>query len=174
MATRKQRGARSVLEYKVDLDQSVPERAAAFLDWAAKKFPGRPISYEQIVKVVLALPRQPKEGSKDVEMFRKNRMSRVKQVLLEHYRRATVPHPGLGVRATTNSEDVARTDVERKARRAKSAAESLDKSISLVDPTQIKDREVRARFTNISQASKALNSPQILKRLELPPKKKED
>ena len=100
-------------------------------------------------------------------------MSRVKQILLERYRRATVPHPGQGVRATTNSEDVARTDVERKSRRAKSAAESLAKSVDLVDPSAIKDREVRARFASISQASKALNSPQILKRLELPPKKKD-
>lgn len=166
--------ARTLNDYKINPSMDDVERAADFLCWAADNFPGRNVPWKNVVKVAYAKKTVPGDGSEEVKTFRKNRISRLKTVLFKNYRRALVSTKNMGVRATTGSEDVAKYDTESKARRFVGAANSLNKSISLVNPKEIQDTEVKARFSRISQASKQLVSSDLLKRLELPPKKKDD
>lgn len=159
---------KSVLEFKPDLEMSISERGAAFLDWAAKKFPGRAITYQQITKVVFALPRVPSENSKEVDTFRKNRMTRIREILFSKYKRAVVAHPGFGIRATKDSEDVARTDMELKAKKVRTAISNLDRSRSLIDVSKITDPKLVERVNSIGDSLRSLNSSALQTRLRLP------
>lgn len=167
------RVAQSVLDYKPDLSLSITERGAAFLDWAAKSFPGRAITYQQITKVVFALPRVPSESSKDVDTLRKNRMGRIRDILFTKYKRAVVAHPGFGIRATKDSEDVARTDMESKAKKVRTAITNLDRSRSLIDISKITDPRLAERVQSIGDSLRSLNSSALQTKLRLPEPDKE-
>jgi hypothetical protein len=166
--------ARTLDDYKLNPNMDDIERAADFLCWAADQFPGRPVPWRNVTKFAYAKKTLPKEGSEEVEAFRRNRVQRLKQVLFKKYHRALVSHASKGVRATTGSEDVAKYDIESKARRLVGATNSLNRSISLVNPKEIQNPDVKARFIRIAQVSRQLVSSDLLKRLELPPKRNDD
>jgi hypothetical protein len=158
---------KSIEDFKVDLNQSLVRRAAQVLNWAAKSLPGRPVSYQLLTKIVLALPRTPKEESADViSIMRKT--SKIRDVLMNDYQRGLVSHPGHGIRATMDTEDLARTQYEKNARRVVSAVTSLDKTRSIINPSDIHDQALRSRVNNIGKAAKILVSNDVLDKLRLP------
>ena len=159
-------------DYKVDIDMSMPHRIAAFLDWAARIAPSRPISFERLTKIVMLMPKaHMNESDQRVESIR-GAVRRAKPILMDTYRRGLVPHPGFGVRATTDSEDIARNQYQQDARRITSAIRSADRTRSLIRPNEIRDRDLKARVNNINSAVRVLVSPDVIDKL-LPEAKKE-
>jgi hypothetical protein len=155
-------------DYNVPADMDGPERAAHFLDWAARMFPNRPVPAEHIVRVAFNQPRLPKEDSPDVESFRSNKMARVRAILKNEYKRALVYHPGMGWRASTDSEDIVVNDLEKKRKRVQSSIKSFRSSRDLVKVSELKDKVIRSRFASLDDALTQLESPKIQLRLAAP------
>lgn len=160
----------SINDYKIDADMAPSLRAADCLNWAADHMPGRPVSIQVLVKIAYVLPRVPKEDSKEVEVFRKNRMGQVRKHLMTDYQRDLVPVRGFGVRATTGSEDVAGTTFQTRTKRVTIAIEKLEETRQLINPAEIKNRDLKAMVQRVSDVQRLLNSAEVLKKLELPPK----
>lgn len=157
---------KSYMDYKPNARvKDEAQRAADFLFWAASNFPGRPIPMTVIVKVAMNMDRIPQENSKRIEMFRKGLWARAKKILFEQYSRAVIYHPGLGFRATTGSEDTARTDQESKARRVRGAIDSLGKSRSIIKRGELKDSALKKRFDQLGSVHKQLTGGDIYDRL---------
>lgn len=173
MAARKNGSAKSFADYSPKLNMSEAERAADFIDWCARMFPKRAVPYIWIVKVGNAKKHPPKEGSKEVELFRKSKMARVRKVLFERYERHVVPIPGKGLRGTVGSEDVAETDQESKAKRVLSAIDGLDRSRSLIKRADLKGA-TKVRYDKLGDAHKQLMSANIRGLLERPKEPEEN
>lgn len=164
-------------DYKIPTDMDGPERAADFLNWAAKAFPSRPISAEHITRVALHLKNLPREESVEVELFRSSKMGRVRAILLKEYRRALIYHPGMGWRASIDSEDVVVNELEGRRKRVQSAIKNFRTARDLVKENEIKDKNIKSRFQQLDEALERLESPQIKLRLAAPAEdteKKED
>jgi len=171
MASRKLNGASTKdLLAKVDMDQTIPHRAADILNEAARLMPKRCIDKRDFVKMVLALGRRPAEDSKDVEFFFKSKWGRVKVVLYEKHGRAGITVPGKGVRATTSDEDAAGTDLRGKVRRFKSAAAGVRRSAELVNPTKVKNPELKKFAKDVHSFKKVISEDELERRLRLPDK----
>lgn len=164
---------KSVLEYKVDPDDSVPRRLSKFLFWASEKMPGRAIPMPLVAKVVLILPKVPVKNSKDVQKIT-GRLGAARDLLGEEHERGLISVPGMGIRATTGSEDTAKTQYEKNAKRVVSAVTSLDRTRSIIKTNEIQDARVRARVGEIGKAAKVLVSPDILDKLRLPAPKEDE
>jgi len=164
---------KSIEDFVVDLNKTIPHRAAQALDWAAKNLPGRPVSYQLLTKIVLALPRLPKEESKEVIALA-SRTSRIRDVLMDEHKRGLVSHPGHGIRATMDTEDLARTQYEKNAKRVVSSVTSLDRTRSLINPAEIHDQALRSRVNSIGKAARILVSNDVLDKLRLPESFKDD
>lgn len=160
-------------DYKVPVDMDGPERAADFLNWAAKAFPSRPISAEHITRVALHLKNLPREDSADVKAFR-NRIGRVRAILLKSYSRALIYHPGMGWRASIDSEDVVVNELEGRRKRVQSAIKNFRTARDLVKENEIKDRNIKGRFQQLDEALERLESPQIKLRLAAPAEPEKD
>ena len=154
--------------YKAPSGLDQVERAVDFLVWAAKHCPKRAVPMTHIVRVALSGKKLPREDSKDVALFRSGKFGRVKKIILREHKQAVVYFPGFGYRVTVDDDDMAATYVEKKAHVAKRAAEGLNGAVALVDPDKLHKKAAQERFANIADASKRLNAPAILKRLEKP------
>lgn len=158
-------------DFSVDINLSMPKRIASFLDWAAKVAPGRPVSYQLLTKVCAKTGRLPSENDSRVTVV-KNAVSRAKNVLIDAYGRGIVSHPGMGIRATIDSEDTARTQMENDTRRIASAIKAADRTRSIINVKDIRDKDLRSRVLNVNSAIKVLVSQDVMSRL-LPEKKEE-
>lgn len=158
-------------DFNINISLSMPKRIASFLDWAAKVAPGRPVSYQLLTKVCAKTGRLPTENDSRVTVVR-NAVHRAKSVLMDEYGRGVVSHPGMGIRATIDSEDTARTQMENDARRITSAIRAADRTRSIINVKDIRDKELRNRVTNVNSALKVLISQDVMTRL-LPEKKEE-
>lgn len=151
-------------DFKPDVKMSLPRRIAQYLDWAAQKAPGRPVSYQMLTKVCEFTPRMPTEKDKRIDTV-KRAVKRAKPVLMDEYGRGVVSHPGFGIRATIDSEDVARTQMEVDARRITSAVKAADRTRSLIKMSEIKDKELKARVGTVNSAIRVLVSPEVMGKL---------
>lgn len=170
------RKMKSVLGYHqhvVDPSQPLNWRLAMFLDWAAQEMPERAIPYQHIAKVIMMKSRVPSPDSTEVRQI-KGAISRAKRILLSHFKRGLVPTPGVGIRATVDDTDLAKTQVENDVRRLKQAADAIDRSVSAVNASAIRERDVRKRFGAITRFNKALRGPNMLENLRILPPKKDD
>ena len=135
------------------------EKAADFLLWAAQVMPGRAIPLEHIVRVALALPKLPREDATAIKQF-KTRMGATKKILYDRHQRWIIYHPGAGYRATTDSEDTARTYQEKKAQGVRSAIRGLDKARDIIKRSELKPATAM-RYDVIGAAHKKLMSPAL-------------
>jgi len=142
------------------------EKAADFLLWAAQIMPGRPVPIEQIVRVALSLPKLPREDSTAIKQF-KNRMGPMKKILYDRHQRWVIYHPGGGYRATTGSEDTARTFQEQKARGVASAIRGLSKARDIIKRGELKAATAQ-RFDVIGAVHKKLLAPAVYNPLLAP------
>lgn len=148
------------------------DRSVDFLLWAAKSFPYRPVPITHVVRIALSEPKLPKEESTEVASFRK-KMTTIRRKLLRDHKRGLVYHPGMGYRATVDSEDVVENVMEKNRKRVQSSIASMSDTESIVDRKELKTTRVKDRFEDLSEASKRLNSPSIQNRLA-PPKEPDD
>lgn len=151
-------------DFSVDVTLSMPKRIASFLDWAAKVTPGRPVSYQLLTKVCAKTNRLPSENDSRVAVV-KNAVSRAKNVLIDEYGRGVVSHPGMGIRATIDSEDTARTQMETDTRRITSAIRAADRTRSIINVKDIKDKELKNRVNSVNNVIKVLVSQDVMTRL---------
>lgn len=156
----------SLQAYPVNLDKDDVHRAADYLFWASRKYPGRLISLPLVVKVANAMKTVPRETNKQVEAFKdSNRMGRVRTILIDEYRCEMVRARGAGYRATTDSNDIMDTVAEMRARSTRSANARLDRTLSLIKPNEVTGADRRARLKVLNQINNQLNSPEIRERL---------
>jgi len=150
---------------------SETERAADFLHWCAKKYPGRYVSLRYIVRAAHILSRLPREESELVKLFAK-KMQRVGDVLNLKYGQALVPLRTVGYRATFSQDDLAAVALEAKVRRIVGSRKGFDKIRRLIDLDKIKDPALRERVRQLDKASRTLGDSYIRQIGKLPPPKK--
>lgn len=167
------RSLKSVLDFKIDTKDSLPRRLANLLYWASEEMPGRAIAKTHAAKIVLVLPRLPNEDSKDVKKI-SGVTAAARKILEDEHQRGLLTIFGMGIRATTNSEDTAKTQYERNAKRVVSAVTTLDKTRSIIKTSEIKDQDLRNRVAEIGKAAKILISPDVIDRLRLPAVEKDE
>lgn len=163
------RTAKSDIEFRADPDHSVPRRIALFLMVCARQHPKRLMAPKLVAKTALMVP-QP--SGMDVKRMKAS-TGRARIILLNEFRRGLVSVPGMGIRATTDDEDLAGTQLEKNARRVVSAAESLDRTRAAVTVSNIKDAGLRRRVEGISKASKLLMGD-VIEKLRLPEHKADE
>lgn len=108
---------RSLLDYKPDPKvQDEGLQAAMFLVWAATELPYRYIPMPIIVRMARGVNKTYRHDSPEVELFKNNRFQRVKRIILEQYGRETDWCPGVGYRATVDSDDTIETAWKKRLR----------------------------------------------------------
>lgn len=161
-------------DYRPSEGMTGVDRSVDFLLWAAKNFPYRPVPITHIARVALSEPKLPKEESTEVISFRKSKMKTIRKKLMRDNKRGLVYHPGMGYRATVDSEDVVENVMEKNRKRVQSSIASMSETESIVDRKDLKSARVKNRFEDLSEASKRLNAPAIQNRLTPPEEPGED
>lgn len=150
-------------EYKPPTDDlTITDRAAHFLDWAAKSAPMRPVTYQYLVKVSLKLPTLPKENCVDLVQFKKGKISGVKRMLLKKYKRTLVTSDknpnsllvrGVSLRASTDSEDVYRTTYTDRKAKVEFALNNLEEARDLMEVKEL-TKEARQQVKALDEVMK--------------------
>lgn len=167
-----------VLKYRPFLAQesytkmSPPQRAAHYLDWAATNYPKQYTQYTHLVKAIYGYGRMPRVDSQEVVSLR-HAMSRIRQILIEKFGRQLDTKPGLGVRATVDSLDVARNTMPREIMKVRRAQAAAARTYSLINKNAIPktpETEHILEWLNkdVRDVMKTLNSPEFQARLSLP------
>lgn len=153
-------------QWHPDLNQGIAARAASFLDFAAKKKPGTPISWAFVTKKVLGGSRMHNPDSKIVvDMMR--RSSAIRIMLERDYKRGLENVSGLGVRATVDSDDYAQTQLSKRAKRHEASYQKLVDGRQLVDTKTMKNKKLRSWVENLAPVFSSHN--ERLNKLLLPP-----
>lgn len=164
-------------DFSPDTEMSENQRAAQFLDWAARSLPGRFVPYVWITKHAYVKPKLPRLDSEDVNTLRRKRMDSIKKILWSEYHRRTVSSPRdqePGVRATTDSDDLAGTDYLRRTRRIANGVKSAQETREKIDTSEMRNKDLKALVERTDPIMKQLGKADLLKRLELPPRRPDD
>jgi len=164
MAAKK--AVKDLTEFKVAVSDSVMVRLVKYMMWLLETAPGRPVPMTQVAKVVFMLSRAGSE--KDVKKLRGAISGARKKMIVDHNTGILVI-PGMGLRPTTGSEDAAKYQYEKDAKRVVSAVTTMDRTRSIIKTSDIKDPVLKSRVTELSKAVKVLTSQDILDKLRLPP-----
>lgn len=141
--TRRSSGRRSEFqapEYRLDTTMKIPARVAHFLDFAADKWPHRPIPYNVLLMFVMGYDRVPSMTDSDINHL-KNSMQRAKKVLHETYNRGLIPERGLGVRASVDADDRTEHELIPAGKRLESAGTKFVAIRSSIDPSEFSNTE---------------------------------
>jgi len=158
-------------------DMNENQRAAQFLDWAARNMPSRFVPYVWITRYAYLKPKTPRLDSDDVNTLRKRRMDSIKKILWNEFHRRTVTSPRdqePGMRATTDSDDLAGTDYLRRTRRVASGAKAAAETREKIDLDEMRNKDLKAMVERTDPIMKQLGKADLLKRLELPPRRPDD
>ena len=161
-------------DFKPNPDLGENKRGAEFVDWCAKNMPGRFIPYVQIAKQAYFKPKVPKLDNSDVVTLRKQRMTAIKDILWKEYHRRTLAAPRdqePGMRATTDSDDLAGTDYLRRTRRIASGVKAAAETREKIDTEQMRNVDLKNMVERTDPIMKQLVKADLMKRLELPPKR---
>jgi hypothetical protein len=162
-----------VSKYKVDPDlMSMAQRIAHMLDWCSKVYPGTFFHPTVILQGIMGYKHTPRINTKEAESVR-NTMGHAQKHLMDKYKRGFVSMPGMGYRATVDSEDIMSTTVEKKRARFNSARIHLGQAVDLVNPREIPNTEngkrLKANYYNLKDATKTLFSAEFEKKILAPP-----
>lgn len=122
--------------FPLDSDMTTPERVAAYLDWAAKEYPGQFTAYNVLYKAIQGQKATPQLRSQVVEDLRR-KMQGVKRVLETKYNRVLVSQTAIGVRATVDSADTLTAALPKRMKRLQSAKNAVVRATDMIDPTKI-------------------------------------
>lgn len=153
--------------WQPDMDKGIVARAASLLDFAAKKVPKQIVPWPIITKMVLGGSRIPDIDSKlCVDMM--SRGPSMRWILGRDYNRGMQNIRGYGVRASTDDDDYANTQLRRDATSFEGARKRFVKSATRVDPKKMRDPELRSWVqTDVSKALATCNEK--FSQLLLPP-----
>jgi len=115
---------------------SIPNRAAQYLDWAAKNYPHQYTPYNLMCQALMGYDRTPKLKNAEVERLR-NSSGRIRAILVEKFERDLVVQPGLGPRATVDDADKLKMVMPKKSARLASARAQFVNTANSIDPKQI-------------------------------------
>src|ERR1035437_10083710 len=93
-----------ISKFDADFKLSIPNRAAQYLDWAAKNYPHQYTPYNLMCQALMGYERTPKLSNGEVERLRSS-SGRIRKILVEKFGRDLVVQPGLGPRATVDDTD---------------------------------------------------------------------
>lgn len=162
--------------YVVPSEFTKVQRAAHFLDWAAKYYPGEYISFALVTQAINALPRLPRHDNSEIPIIRK-RMSRVGKILRTVYGRDIDTQRGVGVRATVDGADTLKQSLPGCATRVRSATARLKETASLIDPKMLPStpemQPYRSWLKDVDGILKQIGTASFDKKL-LPPAKLEE
>lgn len=147
----------------LQVEESIPARIARFLDWAASEYPRSLIPMNLVYKAIMGMARTPTMDSSEVERLR-SRMYAAKKHLHKVYGRTLVSEPGVGIRASVDSNDIVEGPLERAARRVESARLQADAVSALIKPSQLSAKN-RSRHNDVAEALRKLSSPAVLGKL---------
>jgi hypothetical protein len=91
-------------DYRLDSTKRIPARIAHFLDFAAERWPRRPLPHNVVLMFVMGFDRVPSMNDTDIKHM-KSAIQRAKKILGDVYSRGFVTVKGVGIRATTDAED---------------------------------------------------------------------
>lgn len=178
MTTKKPRqGARNFGAFPLDMEMSMPQRVAAFLDWWAEHQPYDFAGYHEITKAVNGYKHLPRLETQEV-ISMQSVVGRASKILHEKYKRALVRRRGLGARGTVDSADAIRhkaVDRARKVERDIVALATLDEIIDLKSvPDTPENRAMKDWYRrDVKGILKQVAAPEFTQRL-LPPKQETD
>jgi len=154
----------------------VSQRAqiVAFLVYARENCPNEFISYAEITQRIKGYPKAPNPKSLEVDSVR-GAMSSVRETLMDHHGCGLESDPIYGVRATTDTGDLLKTQMVRVARRFKGQQAMFTRTADLIDPRKIPNtpefKELKAWFNqSVQPVVKAISSTDFAAKL-LPPKR---
>jgi hypothetical protein len=147
-------------------DNTVPKVIAHLADYCATRMPKQPIPWQWVVKICNGRKTLPPEDCTEVKNM-KSRLARARVICREDFKRDILHIPGFGIRGTTDDEDMGRNPYVKAARRVVSSSKTFLQIKDLIDPTKIKDKELREYVTNGNAVSKLLEQ-KILPALDRP------
>ena len=161
--------------FSPDLDPV--DRAARFLDWAAIHMPRRFVPYGWIAKHANGMRRKCSPESNEVATIRK-KLGAIKRILWNEFGRRTCPAPHdqeLGLRASTDDDDIAGTDYLRNKRRIYNGIQRLRDTRSKIDPARMRDPNLKSMVQNMDPILKKLTDDKLMNSLmALPPRSTND
>ena len=130
------------------LDQWEPNRkkglsanAASLLEFAARKKPKEFISWSWVTKCVVGGKMQHPDSKIVVDMM--HRSAAIRKILGRDFNRGLVGARGHGVRATTDSDDYANTQLRKDATKYEDARQKLVTSTARVDPKTMRNKDLK-------------------------------
>ncbi|MGH9919814.1 MAG: hypothetical protein ACRD6W_13240 [Nitrososphaerales archaeon] len=159
-------------DFVPDSEMTENQRAAQFLNWSAENLPNRFCPFVWVTKHAYMKSKLPKLNDRDVETLRRGRMDTIKKILWNEYHRRALPAPRdqePGVRATTDSDDLAGTDYLRRTRRIAAGVKAAAETREHIDTSAMRNKDLRALVQRTDPIMKELVKADLMKRLELPP-----
>lgn len=147
----------------LQIEESIPQRMARYLDWAATKYPHCLTPMNVLYKAIMGMARMPALKSAEVERLR-SRMQAVKNHLHKIYGRTLISEPGMGVRASVDSNDIVEGPLERAVRRVAAAQHQAAVVSGLVETSKLSSIN-KSRHADVADALKKLQSPTVLGKL---------
>ena len=129
------------------MEMSLTKRAAHCLDFTATNYPKQYIPWNWVYQAIQGFARTPRHDSEAVINLRM-RGSAIRQACISLYKRTTDTHPGLGVRALVDDEDVVRYAMVKSTKRFISAKNALVQTASLVDVKKLPNTPEFQEFKN--------------------------
>jgi hypothetical protein len=160
-------------DFVVDPADSNAKRLAKYVLWAHKMYPGRPMPLPLVAQAVLMLTRKPSADGQDVKKI-KNALPGAQEIVGTQTGMGIRNIAGVGLRATMDDAEHAKTLYERDARGVVNAAKRLDKRRGWIKTSNISDPALRARVNSIASACRLLTSADIIGKLSLTAPKKDD
>jgi hypothetical protein len=167
---RRGKGSRKGLDefnYKVNMNETMPQRLVSFLLWAAKHMPERFTALNVIARILLQLKDTPKIDSHYV-MIVKRVQPNAKRILKRSHHATIETKRGVGIRATIDDEDLAKVEFERDARGMARAIERMDETREAIRLSEIRTPALRDRVIRLGNVTKILTSSEVLDKLRLP------
>lgn len=165
---------KSKIEQYVRIDTlTLNQRAAHFLDWAARNMPGEAIPYNVVVRTIMGYTRLPSLKSEEVARFKSNLTSQVRKILLTKYGRELITVIGVGTRATVDDADRLVHVAPKRARRLNAARAAFVVTATGINLANVPDTPryialKRWLATDVRGVLAAVNSPSFAQKL-LPP-----
>lgn len=145
-----------IREYKPE-PGTYAERLAHFLYAFKEAMPLRFVDVPNCAKISLGLSKVPGETSKDLVRF-KSVLKGANDKMIKLYGCEIITDRVDGLRASVDSEDLLTTKDRKKRRRVKLAVASLKVTHDLIDPSKLKDPELKKEFNSSSRSIAALDT----------------
>jgi len=159
------------------LGVSQKAQIVSFLLYAREHAPNVFVSHAEVTQRIKGYPKAPNPKSLEVDSVR-GAMSGVRNALMEDHQCGLDTDPIYGVRATTDTADLLKTQMVKVARRFKGQQAMFTRTADLIDPRKIPNtpeyKGLKTWFnTSVQPVVKAISSTDFAAKL-LPPKREEE